>query len=803
MEDSPWGAPDDSFGATLPKPPSPPVDIAPLPSSLSLAAPSWGDEGDAWGSSNDTYALPVSSPGAGSSSAPYGRDNDHPTLPSSAAPDFRDDAWPTEDTTGHFPGPDATGGDHLADDSMPTRIPSPPPLPVHAHDPYDGGDSAEPHGVRGGGAASPHDDGEERGWGGASPDLPPISSLRLAGSPSPDDDGRAAGWTPEAAENFDEDIPPPPLPTVEEVFASAKPRRDSAEAAGGGDAWGSSQGWEERMRAEAEARAQERGDEPEEDTSTQAQEQEASDGPARTSSDAPAAPSGLSSILGKFRKGAEDGAAKSTEIVKGATSAASQTAGQLAQATSDTLAQSQGEGQAPAKSSWFGRRSKPAEPQAPPPQKKSEEEEDPRTLGVEEVETGGSGRASAEEPVQPSAIGRFFSRLKRGPASNPDEGGEKTPSPRTSGDMPSEIRPDDLDALATGRISSARSPASAPLDDDFDPAPTRSGFFASRGKASAAQVPMGPPEDDFGGLIGALAAAPSPSSGGGRPTAFDPLDPLSDSYGAVPSIPALNKPKSAPSTRPTSMARPSRPAAPASPARRVQPTPTQLATSSPPRTSATIASFPARVPSVPAISPAASRTGDDSFDAFFDSVAASTTSSRPASQPKPSVPPIPSNVRSPSPLLPTASSGASKPRAPAPAPRMTISPPPRASTASPASSIGSGGARATTPIMPLPPPPPPSQPVAGGARSLNILGPSPPASASPPAFPSSAAASGAPPRIPTPLGAVSAPLAPSPVLAPAPASGGSKPLSPAAGAVPQRPKSSGPLSMDDLSFFET
>lgn len=278
MEESPWGVPDDSFGATLPKPPSPPVDIAPLPSSLSLAAPSWGDEGDAWGSSNDTYALPVSSPGAGSSSAPYGRDNDHPTLPSSAAPDFRDDAWPTEDTTGHFPGPDATGGDHLADDSMPTRIPSPPPLPVHAHDPYDGGDSAEPHGVRGGGAASPHDDGEERGWGGASPDLPPISSLRLAGSPSPDDDGRAAGWTPEAAENFDEDIPPPPLPTVEEVFASAKPRRDSAEAAGGGDAWGSSQGWEERMKAEAEARAQERGDEPEEDTSTQAQEQEASDG---------------------------------------------------------------------------------------------------------------------------------------------------------------------------------------------------------------------------------------------------------------------------------------------------------------------------------------------------------------------------------------------------------------------------------------------------------------------------------------------------------------------------------------------
>ncbi|GAA5882943.1 hypothetical protein JCM3774_001840 [Rhodotorula dairenensis] len=828
MEESPWGAPDDAPAVSLPRrPPSPDINISAATSSFALSAPTWGGEDDAWGGGSSAYVpATVTASGFGEPER-YGAARDEPlTSFSNPTVTGQSPAWPTEDD------PERSNGGRLdvrisQDEPRGYEATALPSLhatddfaPIHQYestDTYRHAEDTEPVPERG--------ESDDRGWGGASPDLPPISSLRLASPASPVADERAAGWSPEEVDEFDVEPPPPPLPTVDEVFASAKPRRESVElkkaAEGGGDAWGSSQGWEERMRAEAEARAKERGDEPEPEKAEG--EKAAEDtAPTRSSAETPRAGGGLSSILGKFRKGAEDTAARSTEVAKDVAGAASRTAGQLAQSAADVAAQAQqahahGGGDAKpaaAKSSWFGRKTKPAEEQAAAAAETTStaskpiepKEDDPYTLGVEEVEMGGSGRATAEEPAQPTAIGRFFSRLKRAPSSNPDDDVDKASSPRASSETPGSIRPDELDILAHGRLGSSQTPATTGYGaDDFDPQPVRSGLFGSRSKASSAQVPMAPPEDDFGGLIGALSAAPTrPVRRAAGPKPFDPFDPLSDNFGAVPAIPALNKPKSAPATRAGSVVRPSRPVAPLSPPPR--PASAQPATqTSIYRAPKAVASFPLQASSSTA--PRNARLPseqDDEFDDFFDAATASSAPSadfqvRAGSATHPSAP---ASVSTASPLFPAAGgTSAAKPRVAPPPPRMTISPPARHSTASPASSIGSASGRATTPILPLPPPPPPSQPIAGSARGGGILVPPPPPFGnSSSALPSPTLATPASkPKLPPPLTASmsSAPLAPSPTL-----SQSSKPSTPLTPSNAQRPPTSGPLSLDDLSFFE-
>ncbi|POY71366.1 hypothetical protein BMF94_5678 [Rhodotorula taiwanensis] len=796
MEDSPWGAPDDSFSSTLQRLPSPKLDESPPTASFSLSAPSWGAEDDAWGAPSHVSVPFATSTSGVSDSTPYEANFSNPTRHDEPLPSAYEQSWPVGDAEGSSFNPasilprdeDGQAGDAPAFSSP----------PLQSLDDYNAAAGFGTHALPAeeDDRRLSHDDdraeSEGKGWGGASPDLPPISSLRLASPSSPDGDSRAAGWTPEVDNELgDDEPPPPPLPTVEEVFASARPRRESVEAAeGGGDAWGSSQGWEERMRVEAEARAQERGDEPEPEQaeSTGATDNKATSAAARPSVENARTASGLSSILGKFRKGAEGTAAKSGEVARDVSAAASRAAGQLAQSASEAVASAQaadGEPKPAAKSSWFGRKAKPAEEAAAstqkaesPPKKTpaAREDDDPYTLGVEEVETGGSGRATEEEAPAPSAIGRFFSRIRKAPSSNPDDGSDKASSPRNSAEGDNAIRSSDLDAL--GSLSSRPSAASAQLDDDFDPAPSRAGMFGSRGKGASAQVPVAPPEDDFGGLIGALSAAPGRPARPGNPSkSFDPFDPLNDSFGAVPAIPALNKPRSAPASRPVSTARPSRPAAPLSPPPRAPAV--RMAPTSPPRATSAMASFPTSHSTAPgrsAPSSTAVDTGDDSFDAFFDSVTSPPVSS--FARPMPS-----STAQAPRAAQPVKAAPV-QPRVAAPAPRMTISPPPRQSTVSPASSVGSAPGRASTPILPLPPPPPPSQPV---ALSRPASGPAPVKPAS---------------RLPPPLSiSMSSPLAPSPV---SPALGaGSRPLSPAAAPQTQRASSpAGPLSQMDLSFFE-
>ncbi|BGO92818.1 hypothetical protein NBRC10512_007937 [Rhodotorula toruloides] len=769
MDDSPWGAPDDSFASSLPRPRSPPLNFS-ATSSLPLpTAPTWADDdGPGWGASADDSpgaVLPTRSAGlpsldtldvpkveedisggTGFAGTSGSWDNESPELPRLAT------LSPPLDTA--------------ADDSTADLPPLPPlssPSAVFASPSRPSEDAI-------GSANEEQDDGG--GWGGASPDLPPIASLRVASPPSPEPEERDSGWGVETEDADPSDIPPP-LPTVDEVFASAKRRRESVELAkqaeAGEDAWGSSQGWEERLRIEAEAREKERlaelaaaGIEPTPEKpadNAETSKQDGAENPER-----PAANGGITSMFRSFRKGAEDAAAKSTEVVKDASNSAARGVAAIGRTASARSSQDEGRGESPARTSeeraagksWWSRSgAKKEEAKKPEPK----EEDDPNTIGVEEVQQGESGRVDSPEPQQ-GAIGRFLSRLKR-PASAPTEGSSdarQTPSPRNSSEQqPPAFRADDFDALANGEIG--RVTLQVRQKHEEEDATPRGGLFGLRSK-SAAAVPSAPPEDDFGGLIGALADAPvRPSARSGISKTFDPFDPLSDSFGALPapSAPHRATHAAAPPLQPPpsqTAIPPSRPA--------VQPPTHNRRTSS-------VASFPASPPLAPATS---ANEPEDSFDDFFNSVVAST--SKPVSPPAVKVvAPTPRQNKPASTLLPSAPTQPIRTTSTkSPPPRMTISPPVRTSTASPASA--SGASRATTPIMPLAPPPPPSQPLA--STRGHVLPP-------PPAVTQ---------RVGTPLQA--APLAPSPA-----SSAGAKSPSPAP---PQR-STSGPLSLDDLSFFES
>ena len=267
MEESPWGAPDDSLAISLPRPPSPKISISPPTSSFALSTPTWGGEDDAWGGGSSAYLPATTATTSFTDSGGYIPPADDPPLPSfTSTTASHSEAWPTQDDS-----PVSYGGLTGVRSSEEGDYSTSASPPLHTIDDF--APETRSSGIYGQADETETPSHEEeqasddRGWGGASPDLPPISSLRLASPPSPIADETAAGWSPEENDDLDTEPPPPPLPTVEEVFASAKPRRESVElkkaAEGGGDAWGSSQGWEERMRAEAEARAQERGDEPE------------------------------------------------------------------------------------------------------------------------------------------------------------------------------------------------------------------------------------------------------------------------------------------------------------------------------------------------------------------------------------------------------------------------------------------------------------------------------------------------------------------------------------------------------------
>ncbi|GJN91576.1 hypothetical protein Rhopal_004599-T1 [Rhodotorula paludigena] len=786
-EDSPWGGPSDL--PPIQRAASPRLSYSPPAISSVPPSSGWGDDGGGWGGAVDDYVPGTFGGGFASSSAAE-----------TGVPKVDDEAPPRSTLTSESGGwgadshelPRFSAGlsSSFAADEPPSSGfgPSPPLPPVALPPPASPLASAsdlpdEPVAPSSPAAVAAEPEDEGGGWGGASPDLPPLASLRVAAPASPTQEDSPSGWGADADELEDPDEAPP-LPSMSDMFVSNKPRRDSVELAQKGeqgeDAWGSSMGWEERMRIEAEKREAERAAEAPTPAEGQEDKGVGTQAPARgqgetAEGDAAPAKSSLASIF-RFRKTAEDAARSTAETVKDVGTTAAKGAATLARSASARPSAEQerpasgGDGaqDKPAARSWLSRvAAKGGDPAT------AALENDPNSLGAEEVEQGGSGRTESPEPQQ-GAIGRFLSRLKR-PASAPEGSqGEQAGSARNSSEQQQpEFQVRNLDALGTGPIHSAtfgRAGAHDVYDENEEEAP-RSGFFGSRGKATT-RVPEAPPEDDFGGLIGAFSSAPSnPTAKSTTPSSFDPFDPLSDNFGVAPP----------PSSRPAASlasthARGTAPVRPASAAAALAP---RAAASS-------ASSFPS-LQSPPSAPKERASSPLDDFDAFFDSVATSTGNSRaPAASsvsPPPLLSPVPRGT-------PAASNSTSRPAQPAssrsslvsPPPRMmTISPPTRTSTASPASASGAP-VRSSTPIMPLAPPPPPSQPLAANRLVVALDAPPAPAPTQ---------------RVASPLQAV--PLAPSPVSS----LGVGSAKSPSPAPAPAARSTSGPLSLDDLSFFES
>ncbi|KPV78509.1 uncharacterized protein RHOBADRAFT_50968 [Rhodotorula graminis WP1] len=812
-EPSPWGASaSDDLPTFAPRPPSPRRSTysPPLAASSSFSASTWQDDGDGgWGGAVDDYVPGAfgggHTSGAGGFTSSNRDDDDGVALPHSngGAGGWQPDSpeLPKFTTiTSSAPAAD------VASPSSPAGFRSSPPLSPTALDlPSFPRDSLDASTARADDRGSEPDD-SGGGWGGAEPDLPPVGALRIAAPDSPAaDDSRDDGWGP-AQEGPDPEDEEPPLPSLGDLFPSAAvSRRQSVELAQKGeqgeDAWGSSQGWEERMRLEAEAREKQRiaeakaaGIEPEEERkpdTTTTDGKPADDKPA--DGDQPAAKSGLASIF-RFRKTAEDTATRAVESAKETSANVARSAAALANAAARPSseqegARASGDAERPTARSWLSRVAAGKEDPG--------KEDDPNSLGVDEVQQGESGRTTSPEPQPASVFGRIFGR-KKAPASEEPQRSTST-SARNSGEQHErqaapDLRVQDLDALGDSGLV-ARLQAQAHVkksmyeydeddeDDQPPPASQPSSFFGSSTRGSStSRVPSAPPEDDFGGLLGAFSVAPSTSSVKAKASssAFDPFDPLSDSFGALP------VPKPAVSSRPVaspSFTRsPPPPTAPSSSRSALSPS-----LSSRPHPAAQVASFgspPRAVAAAP--QPRASSPQDD-FDAFFDSVAVSTgnkvaapagSAARVQQQPA---------IVAPAPASRLAASQGPRARVISPPPRLTVSPPVRMSTASPMSA--SSGR--TTPIMPLAPPPPPSQPLAL-TRLVGID--------APPAATGASVAQQK--RTPSPA-AVAPPLAPAPALSPALAAS-AKARTPSPQPQPQVQRaSSGPLSLDDLSFFES
>lgn len=365
-------------------------------------------------------------------------------------------------------------------------------------------------------------------------------------------------------------------------------------------------------------------------------------------------------------------------------------------------------------------------------------------------------RSASPDPA-PSAIGRFFGRLKRPTSATNSQDGST--SPRTSGDFGDDPAwaPKDLDAVHNNnnsKFAQAKYEGNQINDDLSD-------FFGdSSATRPTTRIASAPPEDDFGGLLSNFSQAPKKpigSSNSKKSRVYDPFDPFADDEEeesvAAPSF----VPTSTTTTSPGPTRRvisppliPSRPLTPQSPQRSNNNPPPSI-TSFPSPLAAPQARAPSHITHQGQVDP------NDSFDDFFDSFATkpppppptsttTTIGARPFSVPPPSI--LPRTSTQPPPRL------------------STLSPPIRSSTISPPGSSSSSA----SPLSALAPPPPPSQPL--NQRGFGIA--PPPPSASP--------VGGG--RVGTPVTSQAPTI---PIVPP------SKP----------KPNTTGSLSKDDFAFFES
>ncbi|GAA5958504.1 hypothetical protein JCM3765_007899 [Sporobolomyces pararoseus] len=734
-EDSPWGAP-----TSFPTPPSSPPLAShhspPLSTSTpSAPLPSWGiDDGGGWGNST-TVEEEYGSFGTGARTSEVSSSSirDSPPRKESVG-----DAWGTttfQDEQAELPMPPTTTSNELEEEPSFSNNDLP-PIDSTASPPVDVNNGHDDE----------HDD--DRGWIPSTPPLPPIQSLEISSSPSKQANSISSpSWEPSTFENHAEELPPPPLPSVKDLFSSSigtstnpgdefgGERRESV--GDGEEAWGAARGWEERQEKERQMELQQQQEEFQEEEEEDVTEEERRE------------------IERKVREAEE--AAERGEDNWGTTTGTTRVSQEGTGHKGDEFDLDNPEKlkQEKKKSSWWSR---------------SRTESSRREDGVEDAESERKqeevqppqqveSRTSTEEPQtqQVGTIGRLFGRFKKtqtNSATSDGGGSTRTSAEQTRNPSLTETKQpqndtwkdQDFDALGSGKfgIQNQLQPHQLEIEEEDEVSGGVGRFFGDRtgsgGRGSVksrARIPTAPPEDDFGGLLGTFSTAPVVSQVSKPKTSkpFDPFDPLSE-----PS-PQIQKMTVNP---PTALKRP-------------------------------VSSFTIPSPTTTSTSQPSTSSGDDSFDAFFDSVTSSISKPPLSSIP---TPPLTSSQRPPSLLIPrpTSSASTSAKRTPlaSPIPRMSTTSPPLRSPGS-TSSVSS---RATTPILPLAPPPPPSQPLAQRNNLLGSLAPPPPSNQS-----------------------IVRPNSISPP--PSHSARSSSPLQPTKGPAPTTVRgNSGPLSRDDLDFFE-
>ena len=381
--------------------------------------------------------------------------------------------------------------------------------------------------------------------------------------------------------------------------------------------------------------------------------------------------------------------------------------------------------------------------------------EDDRTAGIPDyaqenavASSSSIGRPPASPTLhpEPGTLGRLWGRLKRPTTVTPEE-------PEHD-----EWKGRDLDYLNRGvpvsKIAQAKQDL-ARMDDSLG------SFFGDAPPQPSRRAPLAA-QDKFQGLAGSLNASPRKVAAKAKSlnvlVPFDPFADDEDDYGIASPVSATSPITPAPPSVARVLSPPIRPSSRAI---------SSSLQTSPPIGSDVLSFPPIAAPQARGVSSITTAAADDSFDSFFSSFAPTPT----PTTPNPSNPPPPlsraalsSSYRAP--VVPTKRSDVSPPLRTA-----TNPPPPRVAPVSPPAAIFPPPA--TYPIQPtsasstafFAPPPAPTQPLRG------FSGISPPPSAP----------KGSP-------AGVRPPVAAPPAATRTPALG---------------TKADGPLSMDDLSFFES
>jgi len=238
-EDSPWGAP--SFPSSSSSPPKPSTsNYSPPSTELPRFNSSWGtdDTSGGWGTSVDQEEEYGSFGGGNGGRADlrdeegtierkesigdaWGAGRDSPELPRAALPSI-------EPEEAHFESSTSEPLD-LEDDSR-----------IQSNGRAEAVQNAD------------EDVEDDRGWAPSTPPLPPIANLSISStSPSSPTAPKPSHTTWDPGSLDEPDLsPPPPLPSVNDLFAGSQNNERKDSVGDGEEAWGAATSWEERQEKE-------------------------------------------------------------------------------------------------------------------------------------------------------------------------------------------------------------------------------------------------------------------------------------------------------------------------------------------------------------------------------------------------------------------------------------------------------------------------------------------------------------------------------------------------------------------------